>query len=71
MTRTSDPSPHSASTRVVVSGAPVIALSGHPKVTETFAPMARGECVIDPAGATPHQLAAAVIVRPIATPGED
>ena len=45
----------------VASGVPVIAVSANPKVTETFASMGRGECVTDPAGATPHQLAAAVL----------
>jgi polysaccharide pyruvyl transferase WcaK-like protein len=45
----------------VASGVPVVALSDHPKVTETFASMGRGECVIDPAGATAEQLAEAIL----------
>jgi hypothetical protein len=33
----------------------------NPKVTETFTSMDCGECVIEPGGAAPHQLAAAVL----------
>ena len=40
----------------VASGVPVIALSGHPKVVETLASMGRGQCVIDPAGASAGQV---------------
>lgn len=45
----------------VASGVPVVAVSRNPKVTETFASMGWEDCVIDPAGATPQQLAAAVL----------
>ena len=44
----------------VASGVPVVAVSANPKVTETFVSMGRGERVIDPAGASADQLAAAV-----------
>lgn len=43
------------------SGVPVVALSAHPKVTETFASMGRGEWVVDPAGAKTEQLAKTVL----------
>jgi polysaccharide pyruvyl transferase WcaK-like protein len=46
----------------VASGVAVVALSVHPKVTKTFASMGRGECVIDPAGATAERLAATMLV---------
>jgi polysaccharide pyruvyl transferase WcaK-like protein len=45
----------------VASDVPVVALSANPKVTETFASMGRGECVVDPAGARAEQIAAAVL----------
>ena len=45
----------------VTSGVPVVAVSVNPKVTETFASMGRGGCVIDPAGVKPRQLAEAVL----------
>ena len=38
-----------------------MAVSANPKVTETFASMGRGQCVIDPAGAMADQLTAAVL----------
>ena len=45
----------------VASGLPAVALSSHPKVMGTFSSMGHGECVVGPAGATTHQLAAAVV----------
>jgi len=44
---------------MVASKVPVIEVGGNAKVTETFISKGCGECVIDPAGATPQQLAAA------------
>jgi hypothetical protein len=40
---------------------PVASVSADLKVTETFASMSRGKCVIDPANATARQLSAAVL----------
>ena len=39
----------------------MVAVSADPKVTETFVSMGRRQCVIDPAGATPQQVAEAVV----------